>query len=92
MMPLVSDIPADIRQQMIERILIYQNGSDKWYSLLNDVYILEREAKEHNLVMVAKTALDIFNEFLGWDERFGVIAKLALKAHPFKEFQDASQA
>jgi hypothetical protein len=87
LMPEASNIPDVFRQRMAGHLQTFQKDSDKFYTILRDVYILEREAKEHNVVMAAKAGLDSFNLFLEIDERFGVMAKLALKAHPFKKFQ-----
>ena len=82
-----SNIPGFERQQMINQFQMFQIDSDETYTMLNKVYILEREAKEHNMVMAAKDGLDCFNSFLEIDERFGKIAKLAIKAHPFEKFK-----
>ena len=86
LMPEASNIPDVFRQRMAGHLQTFQKDSDKFYTMLNKVYILEREAKEHNVVMAAKDGLDSFNEFLEMDERFEKMAKLALKAHPFKTF------
>jgi len=86
LMPEASDIPATFRQGMAVHLQMFQKCADGFYTELNEAYILEREAKERNVVMAAKTALDSFNEFLEMDERFEKMAKLALKAHPFKTF------
>ena len=76
-----------IRQISLNQFQMFQIESDETYTMLNKFYILEREAKEHNVVMVAKDGLDSFNDYLEMDERFGKIAKLAIKAHPFEKFK-----
>ena len=87
LMPEASNIPDVFRQRMVPHLQTFQKDSDETYTMLNKVYILEREAKEHNMVMAAKDGLDCFNSFLEIDERFGKIAKLAIKAHPFEKFK-----
>ena len=92
LMPEVSNTDAIYLQDLRIQCQHYQKDSDKFYTLLKKVYILEREAKEHNVVMAAKAGLDSFNLFLEMDERFEKMAKLAIEAHPFKMFRERSDA
>ena len=87
LMPEASNIPDIFRHRLAGFLQAFQKVRDKFYTSLDEAEILEREAKEHNVVMAAKAALDIFNDFLEVDERFEKMANLALKAHPFEKFK-----
>jgi hypothetical protein len=86
-LPQASNIPPSFRQRMDGHLQKFQSDSDKFFTLLTTVQMLDREETEQNTITMTKDARDSFNEFLELDERFEQVAKLAVKAHPFEKIK-----